>query len=819
MYRNYVLTFWVLTALMQSFHGFGQFALSGIVSDVQTGEPLHGAHIVVNETYLATTTNADGFYSFKKVRSGEHTIRVSFVGYVSFTKKILIKGREIMNVEMSPAVLMSDEVVVSATRAGDKSPTTYQNIEKEDIKPVNLGQDLPFLIETSPSVVVTSDAGTGIGYTGIRIRGTDITRINVTVNGIPLNDPESHGVWFVNMPDFASSLENIQIQRGVGTSGNGAAAFGATINMQTNRLNADPYGEIASSAGSYNTWKNSVRFGSGLLNGRWAIDGRLSNISSDGYIDRATSDLKSFYVSGAYYGEKSMLKLNVFSGRENTYQAWNGVPKVRLNDNLAGMRRYEEHGLYTPGETEHMIRSDSRTYNLYTYENETDNYQQDHYQLLYSLEPARNWYINAALHYTRGHGYYEQYKNDESFADYQLDDVVMGGDTIRETDLVRQKWLDNDFYGITWSVQYDDHHRLKSTLGGSWNNYQGDHFGKVIWAQYASNGNIDFEWYRNTGTKSDLNFYGKISWALLEKLNIYGDLQYRRIVYEIDGIHDDLRDLTQSHDYHFLNPKTGLYYDLGDASSLYASVAVANREPSRGSFRDADPGDVPGPERLIDYEMGYAYHAQRLAFEASIYYMDYQDQLVLTGEINNVGDPIMKNVPDSYRTGIELSTKWFVFENLNWEVNATFSRNRIQNFITYVDNWDAGGQIRQEIGETDLSFSPSIIAGSVIQYTLIEGFRISLLSNFVGKQYIDNTRATSRSLDPYFTSDLLFNYSFKPGFMREIGIHFKINNIFDEQYESNAWVYRYYYQGQYWEMDGYFPQAPLNFMAGVTLDF
>ncbi|MCB0823598.1 MAG: TonB-dependent receptor [Bacteroidales bacterium] len=819
MYKNdFLINVLFAVLLLGSIPLFGQNGLSGIITDSETGEPLPGAHVVLDETN-ATTSNQDGFYSFKVMNGGEHSIRISFVGYASISRKIVFTGRKILNFELTPAILLRDEVVVTATRAGENSPTTYSNISRDQLEPVNLGQDLPFLIETSPSVVVTSDAGAGVGYTGIRIRGTDITRINVTVNGIPLNDPESHGVWFVNMPDFASSLENIQIQRGVGTSGNGAAAFGATINMQSTRLNAKPYGEISSSIGSYNTYKNSVRFGSGLLNEKWAIDGRLSKISSDGYIDRATSDLKSFYISGAYYGDKSMLKVNVFNGNEKTYQAWNGVPKVRLNDDLAGMLRYEEHYLYTYDETAAMINSDSRTYNLYTYENETDNYQQDHYQLLYSLEPAENWYINAALHYTRGRGYYEQYKEDEDFADYQLEDVIVGSDTIFSTNLVRQKWLENDFYGMTWAMQYDNHKQLQTTLGGSWNKYDGDHFGKVIWAQYASNGQINHEWYRNSGKKSDFNIYGKATWEFAANLRLFGDLQFRRINYQISGIHDDLRDLTQTHEYNFINPKAGLHYHINESSSAYASVAVANREPSRGNFRDADPGEVPKPERLIDYELGYTRQIRHLALEANVYYMDYDDQLVLTGEINNVGDPVMSNVPGSYRLGVELSGKWIVTDDLNWEANVTISKNKVKNFVSYVDDWDNGGQVRQDLGETDLSFSPAIVAGSVLRYELVKGFTVSLISNFVGKQYIDNTMADERSLDPYFVNDLLFDYTFSPAFMNQISLYVKLNNFLREEYESNAWVYRYYYMGEYWEMDGYFPQAPFNVLAGVTLKF
>ncbi|GAB4310624.1 MAG: TonB-dependent receptor [Bacteroidales bacterium] len=796
-----------------------QFTLSGIVVDKNTGDPLSGAHVVVDETYLATTTNADGYYSFRKISAGRHTIRVSFVGYVTIREEIQVTGPGTRNFELQRSVVVSDEVVVSATRAGDFVPTTHQTVTRGQIEKENLGQDLPYLIRLTPSVVVTSDAGTGIGYTGIRIRGTDLSRINVTVNGIPLNDAESHGVWFVNMPDFASSLESIQIQRGVGTSTNGAAAFGATLNMQTTTMKSDPYAEASVSAGSYNTLKTNTRFGTGLIDGRWTFDGRLSRITTDGYIDRAFSNLKSFWVSGGLYGNKSMLKLNIFSGKEKTYQAWNGVPKVRLNDDREGMLRYGEHYLYTEEEVEHMLNSDSRTYNFYTYENETDNYQQDHYQLLYTLEPAKNWYVNAALHYTRGRGYYEQYKKDEDFADYLISPVVIGSDTVSSTDLVRRKWLDNHFYGFTWSVQYDNHNRLMATLGGSWNRYLGDHYGKVIWARYASVTEPGYQWYLNTGDKSDLNIYGKVSWSASEAFRLFGDLQLRSIQYSIEGTHDDLRDLTQSHDYLFFNPKAGIYYRVNDFSGLYGSVAVAHREPPRSGFRDADPGEVPRPEQLIGYELGYNLKSQDWQFEANLFYMNYKDQLVLTGEINNVGDAIRVNVPESFRAGLEMAAGWKITSFADWQVNATFSRNRIKNFTAWVDNWDEGGQISTELGDTPISFSPDFTAGSNLKITVAEGFSASLLSQYVSRQYIDNTGSEDRSLDPWFVNDLLLEYKISTGFIRGIDLFLKVNNLFSELYESNAWVYRYYYQGQYWEMDGYFPQAPAHFLAGVTLRF
>ncbi|MBE9481406.1 MAG: TonB-dependent receptor [Bacteroidetes bacterium] len=772
---------------------FSQFSISGKVVDKETKEPLQGAHIIIENTFKSTTSNSSGYYFIKKLKKGNYSIKVSFIGYKTFIKKIKLEKNSELNFEMLSSPVLEDEVIITATRAPEKSPTTYKNVSKNEIRDVNLGQDLPFLIETTPSTVVTSDAGAGIGYTSIRIRGTDMTRINVTINGIPLNDPESHGVFWVDMPDFASSVDNIQIQRGVGTSTNGAAAFGASINIQTLKLNPEPYAEINSSAGSFNTFKNNLTFGTGLIKGKFSFDGRVSKITSDGYIDRAFSDLKSFFVSGAYYGEKSILKLNIFSGKEKTYQAWMGVPKDSLKTN--------------------------RTYNPYTYDNETDNYQQDHYQLIYSKEINKNLLLNTALHYTHGKGYYEQYKKNRKFKDYLLDTLFIGGDTISRTNLVQQKWLDNDFYGFTYSLNY----KKKNTdliLGGAWNKYNGKHFGKVIWAQFASNGSINHQWYDNTGVKTDFNIFGKINYNLNDKINLYGDVQYRRIYYSIDGDHDDLRDITQEHKFNFLNPKAGLYFDINENHSTYFSFAVSNREPSRSDYRDSDEDHIPTGETLYDYEIGYNFKSLNFAVDANMYYMNYKDQLILTGEINKVGDPIMTNVPKSYRAGIELAVGTKILQNLKWDINATFSRNKIKDFTAYIDNWSPPyKQITEDSGETYLSFSPDIIAGSIISYKPINNLNISFISKYVSRQYIDNTSNKYRSLDPYFVNNLIINYSFKTRFIKEIGFQLMINNIFNEKYETNAWVYRYYYEDKEYMMDGYFPQAGINFLAGINLRF
>jgi len=784
---------------------FSQFSLSGIVKDAGNEQSLPGAHVVIENSYYNAISAADGHFVMKNLKAGTYRLNVSFVGYQDFLVEIVLKSNLEIEVKMEPKSIMEEEVVISATRASIKSPMTYQNISKKEIREINLGQDLPFLLDNTPSVVTTSDAGAGVGYTGIRIRGTDITRINVTINGIPLNDPESQGVFWVNMPDFASSVENVQIQRGVGTSTNGAAAFGASINIQTLQLKPQAYAEINSSAGSYNTFKNSLTFGTGLLDGKWAIDGRLSKITSDGYIDRASSDLKSFFVSGGYYGETSIFKINVFSGKEITYQAWNGTP----HDSLATHRTYNPSG-------EYLTPDGKPAY----YKNETDNYQQDHYQFIFSHVVNSNFNLNSALFYVRGFGYYENYKMDQKFSDYGLQNVIFGNDTITRSDLIRRKYLNNDFYGATFSANYNSLKRIQATFGGSWNYYRGNHYGTIIWAQYASHGAIDRHWYDNEGTKKQYNLFGKLNINLFKKMNLYGDLQLRRIRFTINGTHDDLQNITQTHEFTFLNPKLGLLYDITENQQTYFSVAVANREPTRSDYRDADQSHLPKAEKLLDFEAGYHYKSKPLKVSTNLFFMNYTDQLVLTGEINNVGAPIFTNVPKSYRTGIEFSGGIKISKPVKWEVNATFSKNKIDNFTGFVDNWSPPyEQISKNLGRTDLSFSPEIIANSFLTWEPLKKLSISLASKYVSKQFIDNTSSESRKLNPYIVHDLRLSYSFSTNFVKEISIFLLINNILSEKYESNAWVYRYYYENKEYSMDGYFPQATIHLLAGISLRF
>ena len=796
----------LLTCLvMLPFLMFSQLNITGTVTDSLSGEKLPGAHIIIENTYYFAVSKQDGTFSFQNLKPGGYTLKVSFIGYREHLLQINLKEDMEIIIPMQPRAILEEEVVISATRASVKTPSTYQNISKQELKGKNLGQDIPFLLESTPSVVVTSDAGAGIGYTGIRIRGTDITRINVTINGVPLNDPESQGVFWVNMPDFASSVDNIQVQRGVGTSTNGAAAFGASINIQTQKLNAGPYAEINSSAGSYNTFKDNIGFGTGLIGGKWAVDGRLSKITSDGYIDRAFSDLKSFFVSGGYYGEKTIVKVSVSSGKEKTYQAWNGVP----GDSLETNRTYNPSGEYIDAEG-----------NIKYYDNQTDNYQQDHYQLHFSHAINRNLNINTSVFYIYGRGYYESYKMDQRFAKYGLGNVLIGNDTIISTDLIRRKHLDNSFYGITLSANYNNHKKIQTTFGGGWNDYDGEHFGNIIWAQYASNGSIDRRWYDNTGKKQQYNLFYKLNYQVVDPLSIYADLQVRGVKYEIAGTHDDLRDISQKHDFTFFNPKLGAMYDFNTHNQMYFSFAVANREPTRSDYRDADEDHQPRPERLFDYELGHSYKSSRFMVNTNFYYMNYKDQLVLTGEINNVGAPIFTNVPESFRAGIEVQAGWKISEKLRWEVNGTFSKNKIRDFTEYVDNWSYPyEQVTTDLGQVDISFSPEIITNSSLSYEPVKNLYLKLVSRYIGKQYIDNTSSNQRKLDAYFTNDIRINYSFSTNFIKEIGLYVMINNVLSETYEPNAWVYRYYYEGKEYSMDGYFPQAPVNFLAGVSLKF
>lgn len=693
------------------------------------------------------------------------------------------------NAQDSTSIRQLNEVVVSATRANQKTGMAFTNVYQKDIKKVNLGQDMPFLLNQLPSVVVTSDAGAGVGYTGIRIRGTDPTRINVTLNGIPYNDSESQGTFWVNMPDFASSAQSIQVQRGVGTSTNGAGAFGASININTLGYEQDAFGETNVSVGSFNTLKTNILASTGLLNGHFVVDARLSKLSSDGYIDRAASDLKSFYVSAGYYGKNNFVRFNAFSGKEKTYQAWEGVPESLLKTN--------------------------RTFNPYTYDNQVDDYQQDHYQLISSFKLGQNWTFNPTLHYTKGRGFYEQYRESQSFANYGLPNVIIGSDTTKRTDLVRRKWLDNDFYGATYSLDYQSNKKFSANIGGGWNKYDGDHFGEIIWAKNASTSNIRYRWYESNSIKTDFNIFTKGYYQVSEALNFFADLQYRTISYDIKGVNDDRADITQGSDYQFFNPKFGVNYQLSKTTSVYASYAVGNKEPSRQDF--IDNAQAPLAETLRDLEIGYRTAGQKLSFDANFYYMNYRNQLVLTGQVNDVGNAIRVNVPQSYRAGLELMANWKFAPRWALSANTTFSQNKIKNFTETIVNYDGDANQVNSLAKTDISFSPNLIAGGQLSYNPTKNVELALMTKYVSKQFMDNTSDDNRSLDAFFVNDIRASYSIKPKIVKELTFSLLVNNIFNHLYESNGYTYSYIYDKLVTTENFYYPQAGTNFLLAVKV--
>lgn len=809
--------FFVLTAVLFSFSAMAQNMIKGTVCD-ENGKPLVGVNVIQKNSFLGTISDANGKFSLQTGNSNNQTLVFSFIGYETLEQK----ASDNMDIILTPSVVVTSEVVVSAVRAEKNTPVACSEISKKELVKNNYGQDLPFMLNQMPGVVTNSDAGTGVGYTNFRIRGTDMTRINITVNGIPLNDAESQNVFWVNMPDFTASVDKIQVQRGVGTSTNGAASFGASVNLNTLNSAARPKAFIDNSAGSFGTVKNSVALSTGLLKNNLAFDVRLSRVKSDGFIDRGASDLKSYYFSGGYYGEKTTVKFINFSGQEHTDQAWNGVPKVKLDNDRAGMEKLISNDEWSDEEAQNLYNSDTRTFNRYLYDNQTDNYQQDHYQLHFTQEVNEQFNLAAAMHYTYGRGYYESYKYDEKFTDYNVgfDYVVFEpNDTIKSTDLIQQKWLNNHFYGATFSANYhnDNMHLI---IGGAYNKYEGDHFGKVIWWQINNNIPENHEWYRNYGEKKDFNIFAKLNYSISQALSLYGDIQYRNVQYDMNGLHDDFTNLTQSHNFNFFNPKLGINYSINDHHRLYASFATTEREPTRSDFRDAPKGRKPHAERLMDYELGYDLTNSNVFLNLNGFYMKYKDQLALTGQINNVGAPIMVNVPESYRVGVEVSGGLTLCPRLNWTGNVSFSANKIKNFTEYVDNWDnweTGEQEIKELGKTDIAFSPEITAASQFNYMPAKNLTLSLMSKYVGDQYIDNTSCNERKLDAWFVNDMLLNYDFRVNKIGDFALGLKVNNLFNEEYESNAWVYRYYYGGEHNVLDGYFPQAGTNYMLRLTL--
>ena len=708
------------------------------------------------------------------------------------------------------------EVEITATRATEQTPIAHTNISKEQLSKMNTGIDFPYLVATTPSVVTTSDAGTGIGYTSLRIRGTDGTRINVTANGIPINDAESHNVFWVNMPDIASSVKDIQIQRGAGTSTNGAGSFGASINLKTDKFNTHPYANLSGSYGSFNTYKATIGAGTGILHDHWALDMRLSSIGSDGYIERASTKLQSFYLQGAYYGENTSIRLIAFGGTEQTYHAWNYASKEEME--LYG-RRYNSCG--------YMFTDSTGT--AHYYDGQTDNYTQLNTQLLIDHSFTEELKLNIGLHYTKGDGYYQEYKSNRKFKEYALQTYFAGNEEIKKSDLIRKKAMDNHFGGAVFAVTYKND-KVTAIAGGGANRYYGDHLGQVLWVKnYIGDLLPDHEYYRNNGTKDDINIYLRSDYRPIDCVNIYADLQYRHIGYHINGDNDKWNDATDSNQqlaikeyFNFFNPKAGVSWLLNSNNRLYASVGMAHKEPTRNNYTDGKLHERPTAERLIDYVLVYTFNSKRFYAGANIYFMDYKDQLVLTGELNEIGEPLAANIPDSYRAGIELTAGVKLACGFGWNANATFSHNRIKNFteVLYDDNTYEKWEIHHS--DTPLAFSPAIIANNSFSYEW-RGLEAELQSQYVSKQYMSNYGIESHTLDAYFVTNLRLAYSFKFKGVKKITVGATIYNLFNEEYENNGYAGSGYYtdsEGNRHRYDyaGYAAQAGINAIGHINIE-
>jgi iron complex outermembrane receptor protein len=688
--------------------------------------------------------------------------------------------------------LMLDNIEITSIRAADKAPFAKTNLGKKQIANANLGQDLPFILNQTPSVVVNSDAGNGVGYTGFHIRGTDASRINVTLNGIPYNDAESQGTFFVDLPDVSSSLNSIQIQRGVGTSSNGAGAFGATINLSTNEVNKEKYLELNNSFGSFNTLKNTLKIGTGLLANHFLIDARVSKISSDGYIDRATSNLKSLYFSAAYINQKSSLRFNLISGKEKTYQAWNGIPESYLDS----ARTYNSSGTEKPGSP---------------YKNETDNYIQTHYQFFFNHKINSFLSYNVAAFLTRGKGYYEEYRADQAFSDYHLPDLINGTDTIASTDLIRRLWLDNYFYGSIFSLQYHKN-KTEFTFGGGYTEYDGKHYDMVTWAQQGFPGN--YKYFNAPARKNDLNLYAKMMQSLGSGFTGFLDLQGHFINYRINGF-EDHPDINILKNYSFFNPKAGITFNKNNYQ-IYLSFSVAAKEPNRDDF-EAGINQIPKPEILYDVELGIEKKEKMFDYGATFYYMYYDNQLVNTGKINDVGAYTRTNASQSYRAGIELQGAAIFSKWINLSGNSSFSKNKIKNFTEFVDNYDDGSQKENNYHNTDISFSPDIVGAASVNFIPVKNGEINFESKYVGRQFLDNTSHISRSVNPYFLQNVKISYTLLKKVFKEVNFVFQVNNIFNKMYESNGYTYNYISDGKFTVENYYFPMAGINFMTAINI--
>jgi iron complex outermembrane receptor protein len=768
--------------------------LSGTVT--QDKLPVEGALVYAKNSTYSTTTNQDGYYELN-LPVGEYEFVFAFGN--KKTIKIQLTESQTLNVDLVEAVESLDEVSVQGVRVNADSPITHSNFTKEEIKKRNLGQDIPILMNYLPSVVSTSDAGNGIGYTSIRVRGSDNSRVNVTINGIPYNDQESQGTFWVNLQDFASSTENIQLQRGVGTSTNGSGAFGASLNILTDKFQKESSAEINSSFGSFNTWRNNVKFSTGLMNNHFEVSGRLSRIESDGFVDRASADLKSYFLQANYVDENTLVKALVFGGNEVTYQSWFGVDRETLQSD----RTFNPAGAFTDDNG-----------NLQFYDNEVDNYAQDHYQLHWNEKLNKNWSSNLSLNYTYGRGYFEQFVEDADLGFHEIGPVEVGNETIENADLIRRRWLDNDYYVVNANVNYTDN-KLDFTAGAFYSLYDGDHFGEVIWSRFAGNSMIRDRYYDGNGTKREFTTFAKATWRIDNKWQVYADLQGRFVNFEMSGLTSDKINLIVDENFEFFNPKAGLTYRANQNHQLYFSYGRAHREPRRQDFEN----NITKAERLDDFELGWRFNTPKTKINTNIYYMLYNDQLVLSGALDDVGNPIRQTSGKSYRLGLEVEADILLSKKWRLQPNIALSENKNVDFIAPIN-----GEL-VNLGNTNISYSPNLIAGNQLTYQATPNFQINFLSKYVGEQYMGNIDFESSILESFFVNDLNLVYSLRNiSFFDEIRFTGLINNVFNAEIESNGYFFTFDAPDDNGNTTtfggaGYYPQAGTNFLLGVSLLF
>lgn len=796
------LTFFLLIANLT----FAQNLLIGNVVNAEDGKPIQNVTIIFPKANMVAFSDAAGQFSISlpeaEIPEARHiAYDILGVGLNWNNNPDRPSDNDSITILMVPKSTVFTPVEITSFRVQTNAPVTYTNISGEALNQINFGEDMPFLLESTPSAVVTSDAGNGIGYTGLRIRGSDATRVNITINGVPYNDAESQQTYWVNLPDFAASVDDIQIQRGVGTSTNGVSSFGASVNINTNKLSASPFVNVSGAIGSFNLSKKSIAIGTGLINNKWTFEGRYSDIYADGFIDRANADLKAYFLTGAYDIGNYKSILNIFSGTEKTYQSWAGVPAEIIDTN--------------------------RTFNPYTYENQTDNYLQTHYQWHHILKLKKADKLKLTFNYTKGSGYFEQYENDQSLTDYGVEPVVVNDDTVFTTDLITQKWLDNKFAGVF--VQYEKYinSNINWNIGAAYYNYNGLHFGNVIWSQYASTFGNNYEWYRNNSVKNDGNVFTQFMYEN-DAVSFLADLQVRNVNYQFVGLDAFGSAVEQNVNLLFVNPKVGITFLHNNKFETYIYAGISSKEPNRDDYVASSPQSRPDPERLYNLELGERMRLKGWQFMANYYMMYYANQLVLTGEINDVGAYTRTNIPESYRTGIELAFSKLFFNKLKWEANATFSRNIITEFTEYVDNWDTGIQTPIEYSNTAISFSPNVIGYNSLKFTLFDktnannlqqSVTINCTSKYVGQQFADNTSDNARSLEAYLVHDAGLNYHFSNKIIPSLDFTINVQNLANLEYESNAWVYRFIADDNPSQFMGYYPQAGINWNAGLVLKF